>query len=88
MNCDQPSGWMWSGLRFARTAIIGRYQAGINPDAVLGQGEMHKCGELFAGSRRCIRRPSLALNILLQKSGLLDEFRAGGSKPSGHVIGS
>jgi hypothetical protein len=78
---------MWGGLRFARTAIIGRDQAGINPDVVLGQGEMHKCGELFAGSGRRIRGPSLTLNILLEKSGLLDEFRAGGSKSSGHVIG-
>ena len=48
---------------------------------------MHKSGELFAGSGRCIGEFSFALNIFLQKGGLLDEFRAGGSEPSGHVIG-
>lgn len=48
---------------------------------------MYESGEFFAGSGGRIDRLSFTLKVLLQNSGLVNEFRAGGNKPSSHVIG-
>ena len=85
---NQLQGWVLESPCIIRTAIVGREEVdGVDPDVVLGQGEMHKCGELFAGSVRRIGSFPFALKVPLQSSRLLNKCRAGYGWTSSHVIG-